>query len=85
MISYFFVRYGNIDSSIQIDGELYYFAGPVVGPNGEKDVPGHVWKLDGPNRILGKHYNTAPEAPCFTYSLQARLPPASMVANYVGF
>ncbi len=47
--------------TVEIDGENYYFAGPVVGPNGERDVPGHEWRIEGPNQILGKHYNTGPK------------------------
>jgi hypothetical protein len=44
--------------TIEVDGEQYYFAGPVVGSNGEKDVPGHEWRIEGSNQILGKHYKT---------------------------
>ena len=45
---------------ITLDGEDYYLAGPADGPNGEKDVPGHYWVQAGPNRLVGKHYNTGP-------------------------
>jgi hypothetical protein len=45
---------------IDIDGEMYYFAGPPAGPNGEVDVPGHYWVQAGKNRVVGKHYNTGP-------------------------
>jgi len=43
-----------------VDGEEYYFAGPPDGPNGERDVPGHYWNQAGPNKFVGKHYNTGP-------------------------
>jgi hypothetical protein len=58
--------------SVQVDGELYYFAGPVVGPNGERDVPGHVWRIEGPDRIVGKHYNTGPEGTTKWWSSDAK-------------
>lgn len=45
---------------IMIDGEAYYFAGPADGKNGANDVPGHFWAQTGPNRVIGKHYNTGP-------------------------
>jgi selenium-binding protein 1 len=45
---------------INLDGEDYYFAGPPDGPNGEKDVPGHYWRIAGKDKINGKHFNTGP-------------------------
>lgn len=45
---------------INVDGEDYYLKGPPDGPNGEKDVPGHDWVQAGPNKLVGKHYNTGP-------------------------
>lgn len=45
---------------VNIDGEAYYFAGPPDGMNGAKDVPGHYWVQTGPNKVIGKHYNTGP-------------------------
>ena len=39
---------------LNVDGEDYYFMGP------ELDVPGHEWVIAGPNRVVGKHYNTGP-------------------------
>ena len=45
---------------VMIDGEAYYFAGPTDGKNGANDVPGHFWAQTGPNRVIGKHYNTGP-------------------------
>ena len=41
---------------VEIDGEMYYFAGPPS----ENDVPGHFWVQAGKNRVVGKHYNTGP-------------------------
>ncbi len=45
---------------VDIDGELYYFAGAPDGENGAIDVPGHYWVQAGKNRMVGKHYNTGP-------------------------
>jgi selenium-binding protein 1 len=45
---------------IEVDGEDYYLDGPDDGPNGEKDVPGHYWVQAGPDKVVGKHYNTGP-------------------------
>jgi hypothetical protein len=45
---------------IEVDGDDYYLPGPVVGPNGEKDVPGHEWKLESDNRLSGRHLNSGP-------------------------
>jgi selenium-binding protein 1 len=45
---------------INVDGYDYYLDGPPDGPNGEKDVPGHYWVQAGPNKLVGKHYNTGP-------------------------
>ena len=43
---------------INVDGDDYYLAGAPDGPNGEFDVPGHDWVQSGPNKLVGKHYNT---------------------------
>lgn len=45
---------------IDVDGEDYYFSGPADGPKGEKDIPGHEWKLEDDNMLVGNHYNTGP-------------------------
>ena len=45
---------------IEIDGEMYYFAGPPDGKDGAMDVPGHYWVQAGKNRVVGKHFNTGP-------------------------
>jgi len=45
---------------VDIDGELYYFAGAPDGEDGAIDVPGHSWVQAGKNRVIGKHYNTGP-------------------------
>lgn len=45
---------------IVVDGEDYYMAGAPDGPNGETDIPGHFWVQAGPNKVVGKHYNTGP-------------------------
>lgn len=45
---------------VDIDGIDYYFDGAPDGPNGAIDVPGHSWVQSGPNRLVGKHYNTGP-------------------------
>ena len=45
---------------INLDGTDYYLAGAPDGPNGEFDIPGHYWTQAGPNRLVGKHYNTGP-------------------------
>ena len=45
---------------IPVDGDDYYFAGAPDGPNGEFDVPGHAWVQAGPDRLVGKHFNTGP-------------------------
>lgn len=45
---------------IEIDGEMYYFAGAPDGENGAIDVPGHYWVQAGKNRVVGKHFNTGP-------------------------
>lgn len=44
--------------TIEVDGEDYYLSGPADGPIGEQDVPGHEWKLEGSDRLMGNHYNT---------------------------
>jgi hypothetical protein len=43
-----------------VDGEEYYMAGAPDGPGGAFDIPGHTWVQAGPNRVVGKHYNTGP-------------------------
>jgi selenium-binding protein 1 len=45
---------------IDVDGEDYYMAGVPDGPFGATDVPGHYWVQAGPNKVVGKHYNTGP-------------------------
>jgi selenium-binding protein 1 len=45
---------------INVDGVDYYLAGPPDAPGGARDVPGHYWVQAGPNKIVGKHYNTGP-------------------------
>lgn len=48
---------------ISVDGEGYYLDGPPVdfsNPSGPTDVPGHYWVQAGPNKLVGKHYNTGP-------------------------
>jgi selenium-binding protein 1 len=45
---------------INVDGDDYYLAGAPDGPDGAFDVPGHYWVQAGPNKIVGKHYNTGP-------------------------
>ena len=45
---------------VDIDGEMYYFAGAPDGMNGAVDVPGHYWVQSGKNKVVGKHYNTGP-------------------------
>jgi selenium-binding protein 1 len=51
---------------ITIDEVDYYLAGAPDGPGGAVDVPGHYWILVGPNKLVGKHYNTGPfGAPSF--------------------
>jgi selenium-binding protein 1 len=41
---------------INVDGEDY----SLKPPPGEIDVPGHYWVQAGPNKLVGKHYNTGP-------------------------
>jgi len=41
---------------VDVDGEDYYLAGPP----GENDIPGHYWVQAGPDKLVGKHYNTGP-------------------------
>ena len=44
---------------IDVDGVDYYLAGPPdPPPNGPRDVPGHYWVQAGPDKIVGKHFNT---------------------------
>lgn len=45
---------------INVDGEDYYLAGPADAENGARDVPGHYWVQAGPDRLVGKHFNTGP-------------------------
>lgn len=45
---------------VKLDGEDYYLAGPPDGPNGERDVPGHTWRMAGKKKMKGMHYNTGP-------------------------
>ena len=46
-----------------IDDAFYYLDGPPLGPNGEKDVPGHYWMPVGKNQLLGLHFNSGPVGP----------------------
>ena len=43
---------------LDVDGEGYYLMGMPVGDDGATDVPGHYWNQTGPDRLVGKHYNT---------------------------
>lgn len=43
-----------------VDGTDYYLEGAPDGPGGAFDIPGHAWVQAGPNKIVGKHYNTGP-------------------------
>jgi selenium-binding protein 1 len=45
---------------VDVYGQDYYFAGVPDGPNGAIDVPGHYWVQSGPDKLVGKHYNTGP-------------------------
>jgi len=45
---------------IDVDGVDYYMAGAPDGPGGATDIPGHYWVQAGPNKVVGKHYNTGP-------------------------
>lgn len=45
---------------INVDGENYYMAGVPDRENGATDIPGHYWNQTGPNRLVGKHFNTGP-------------------------
>jgi selenium-binding protein 1 len=45
---------------VDVDGDDYYLAGAPDGPGGAIDVPGHYWVQAGPNKLVGKHYNTGP-------------------------
>ena len=45
---------------VDVYGEDYYFAGAPDGPDGAIDVPGHYWVQSGPDKLVGKHYNTGP-------------------------
>ncbi len=46
---------------LNVDGEDYYFIGPPIEEGADElDVPGHEWVVAGPNRVVGKHYNTGP-------------------------
>lgn len=79
-----------------VDGEEYYMAGAPDGPGGAIDIPGHYWVQAGPNRVVGKHYNTGPfgasqwwssDAPdgSLLYSVQGIIDTwsAEKAANYV--
>ncbi len=43
---------------LDVDGEGYYLKGMPVGTDGASDIPGHYWNQTGPDRLVGKHYNT---------------------------
>ena len=45
---------------VDVDGIDYYLDGAPDGPDGATDIPGHFWVQAGPNRLVGKHYNTGP-------------------------
>jgi selenium-binding protein 1 len=45
---------------IVVNGEDYYMTGAQDGPNGTTDIPGHSWVQAGPNKVVGKHYNSGP-------------------------
>lgn len=45
---------------VNVDGTDYFLAGPPDAPNGIGDVPGHAWVQAGPDKLVGKHYNTGP-------------------------
>lgn len=46
---------------LDVDGEDYYLLGPPIEEGADElDVPGHEWVVAGPNRVVGKHYNTGP-------------------------
>ncbi len=46
--------------TVNFEGEKYYLAGKPDGLNSATDIPGHYWVQAGPNRLVGKHYNTGP-------------------------
>jgi selenium-binding protein 1 len=46
--------------TVDVDGEDYYLDGAPDGPDGATDIPGHYWVQAGPDRLVGKHYNTGP-------------------------
>ena len=48
---------------VTVDGIDYYLAGAPDGPGGATDIPGHYWVQAGPNKLVGKHYNTGPFPP----------------------
>jgi len=43
---------------VNVDGESYYLDGPPDGPDGATDILRHYGVQSGPNRWVGKHYNT---------------------------
>lgn len=46
---------------LDVDGVDYYMApGAPDGPGGATDIPGHYWVQAGPDKVVGKHYNTGP-------------------------
>jgi hypothetical protein len=45
---------------VNVDGTDYYLSGPADVPGGARDIPGHSWVQAGPDKIVGKHYNTGP-------------------------
>lgn len=46
--------------TVDVDGEDYHLDGAPDGPDGATDIPGHYWVQTGPDRLVGKHYNTGP-------------------------
>ncbi|OGO15506.1 MAG: hypothetical protein A2Z14_01660 [Chloroflexi bacterium RBG_16_48_8] len=45
---------------ITVDDEDYNFADAPDGPGGAFDIPGHYWVQAGPDKLVGKHFNTGP-------------------------
>ena len=45
--------------ALDINGGTWYFAGYMVEP-GVYDIPGHTWKMAGPDKVVGRHYNVGP-------------------------
>jgi hypothetical protein len=54
---------------IIVDGKGYYLAGEPV--DGGSDVPGHSWRMTGPNTMVGLHHNTGPGGLSYGWSSDA--------------